>query len=203
MSSENNRVQLILEHEQGFADHLALKVFEQPKMGLWMILIPIIFVFYLNDLKKCKEGRQAFVANYLLSRKCAIAEAAEVEKSGRKPDLRSLAAKAGLPPDARQRFTEMLAILVEHYIVLLRSEGNNYQALLLNAYRSHDNYSAFINRLNEAEKALNLALTPQLTESVKEVGDVVRSIEMYSGKIRRAAGEKYFDLMLKEKAMNP
>lgn len=192
MLSEEDRLQHILEHEQRFADHLALKVFEQPKMGIWMILIPIIFVFYLNDLKKCKDGRQAFAANYLLSRKCAIAEAAEVVKNGREPDLQSLAAKAGLSPDASQKFIEMLAILVEHYNMLIEAEGNDYQGLLLSAYGGHDNYSAFLKRLTVAEKSLNRSLKPQLEESAGEVSDIVSSIEKYSEEIRRVAAGKYF-----------
>ncbi len=189
---QNGRIQLILEYEQNFADHLASKVFKNPEINLWMILIPIIFVFYLNDLKKIKDGRQVFVVNYLLSRHCALKEATEVINNGRKPDLQSLAATVDMPSSARPMYAELLAVLVQHYNTLLNTAGDDYHGLLHNAYASHQAYSNFLSRLNKAEKALNRVLKLELEKSSQEVSGIIHSIENHSADIRRSDADHFF-----------
>ena len=39
---------LILAHERRFAGHVAGEVVDKPVLALWMILIPVFFVFYLQ-----------------------------------------------------------------------------------------------------------------------------------------------------------
>jgi hypothetical protein len=193
MTAAQDRIQLIIEHERNFAELLALKVFKKPEVNLWVILIPIFFVFYLNDLKKYKDGRQAFVSNYLKSRQCALQAAAKGLDGGRKPDLEAVAAKENLPPDGQRKFAELLALLVEHYTILIRAAGTEFQGILLGAYGGYETYAAFLKRLNAAEHALNLALKPQLEESVEDLDDVIESIESYSAAIRRDEAEKFLN----------
>ena len=47
---------LILAHEEDFAAALARHVIDKPKLSIWMILIPIFFVFYFFQLNKYRDG---------------------------------------------------------------------------------------------------------------------------------------------------
>ena len=43
--------QIILDHEKQLAQNLALGVLDKPKPPLWMIFVPIFFVFFAQKMK--------------------------------------------------------------------------------------------------------------------------------------------------------
>ena len=63
---------IILQNEEKFALQLASKVLEKPKLSIWMIMVPIIFVYYFYKMQKYSEGRKVFAENYLVSHKRAL-----------------------------------------------------------------------------------------------------------------------------------
>ena len=83
MTDPNRKYALIMEHEEQFAHALAVHVLDKPRLSIWMILIPIIFVFYFYQVQKFKTGRTTFVEHYLVSRKSALQEAMTAVKTGR------------------------------------------------------------------------------------------------------------------------
>ncbi len=123
MSGMKEKSALILEEEEKFAVTLASQVINKPQLSLWMILIPIFFVFYFNNLNKYKKGSKQFAENYVIDNKRALNEAVEAVNKGREPDIHALAELPNINSKARGKKANIFAILVEHYTILLNSEG--------------------------------------------------------------------------------
>jgi len=192
MNELEEKGRMILAQERLFADILASRALSKPKPNVWMILIPIIFVFYMNDYKKYKDGRQVFANQYLMSRKRALDEAVASLTANRDPDLEPLVSVSDLPEAARQQYHDLLTVLIENYRDLLQTEGETVNDLVRAAYANKTNYLLFLNRLNRAEKELNAALRPVLDDTDKEMGDVIMTIERSSEELRRSRAEEIF-----------
>ena len=192
MSDIKEKSALILEQEEQFAIALATQIINKPQLSLWMILIPIFFVFYFNDLNKYKKGCRQFAENYLIDKKRALNEAVAVVDVGREPDIRALSELPNINSKAREKQANILAILVEHYTVLLKSDGEDFVSLIRAAYDSLTNYLLFLNRLNQAEKEVNEALKPDLEESDEVINDIVSRMEEMSARFRRETAESIF-----------
>src|SRR3989339_1486081 len=118
MSTVDQKHQIILEHEKSFADYLALKVLEKPKLNVWMILIPIIFVHYFHRVQKFNNGRNAFAENYMIIRKQALDEAFDAIQTEKTPDIEGLARLPKLPETVYGPNFKMVELLVSHYMDL-------------------------------------------------------------------------------------
>ena len=193
MVSLNDKKELILARERKFAAQLGRLVLSKPKLHSWMVLIPFLFVFFIQDLMKYKKGRRAFTDNYLLSHAKALKEAEETLAQGRKPDTEAIARQADLEGKARDKYAELLAVLVDHYTSLLQARGDSYDALVRSAYgNSRTNYLLYTNLLSQAEKKLNQALTSQLSKDQEGVDDTIQKMEVGSNQLRRAEAEEIF-----------
>jgi len=192
MSTVDQKHQTILEHEERFADLLALRVLEKPKLNVWMILIPIIFVHYFYRMQKFNSGRTAFAEKYMIVRKQALDEAREVVRTEKPPDIERLAGLSKLPEPVHGPNLKMLDLLVSHYTDLLRSDGDTIESLVQAVYKTRSNYLLFVNQLNQIEKMFNSALKPLLTDSVEAVDEIIRAMEIHSEKLRRNHVETVF-----------
>lgn len=188
--SEKGRV--IFEQEQEFAEILAARVLHKPKVVVWMILIPFLLVLYLNDLKKYKEGRKDFIEHYQITKKKALEEAISAIEEGRELDVTPLAGKADLPEIARQPYTELLSILTEHYMMLLKTTGRDYGSMIRDVFHNQTNCLLFFSQLNQAEKALNNALRQQLNQDHEGVDEVIHAMQNHSETIRKEISRKIF-----------
>lgn len=192
MSTFDQKHQIILEHEKRFADHLALKVLDKPKLSVWMILIPIIFVHYFYRIQKFNSGRNAFAEKYIIVRKRALDEALAVIRTERTPDIEGLARLSKLPEAVHGPNLKMVDLLVSHYSDLMRSDGDTIESLVRSAYKTRSNYLLFVNQLNQTEKTLNSALKPHLADSVEGVEEIISAMEIYSERFRRNYAETVF-----------
>ena len=192
MSEKKEKSAIILEQEEKFAVTLASQVIHKPQLSLWMILIPIFFVFYFNNLNKYKKGCKQFAENYVIDKKRALNEAVEVVNRGREPDIRALAELPNMNSNARQKQANILTVLVEHYTILLNSDGEDFASLIRAAYGSLTNYLLFLNRLNQAEKEVNKTLKPEINEPNEVINDIVTRMEDLSERIRRETAESIF-----------
>ena len=179
-------------HEGTFADTLTLRVLERPKLSVWMILVPIIFVYFFYRYQRFSTGRKQFRENYMISRKRALAEAAAMIETGKEPDIEGLSRLSSLPEEVLSPNGDVLRILVDHYVDLLRSEGECFDALMRAAYKSKTNYLLFVSQLNRAEKRLNAALEPHLSETTEAVDRIMHDIETHSETIRRGTADVIF-----------
>ena len=193
MVSLNDKKELILARERKFAAQLGRLVLSKPKLHTWMILIPFLFVFFIQDLMKYKNGRRAFTDNYLLSHEKALKEAEDILAQGRKPDTEAIARQADLKGKAQEKYAEFLTLLVEHYISLLQARGDSYESLVRSAYgNSRTNFLLYTNLLSQAEKKLNQALTKQLSKDQDGVDDTIQKMEVGSNQLRRTEAEQIF-----------
>lgn len=184
MTSLLEKRDLILENENRFAGLLAREVLAAPKMSMWMILIPFVFIYHVVQHRRVAEGRKVFIRNYLHSRERALEEGLQCVKKGTSPVIEEMPAGADLPESAREPLGEFLQLLAVHYMDLLRSNGTDMESLIRSAYRNRMDYLLFLHRLNQAEKALNDALRPHISGTAG-VDEVVAMMETVSQKLRR------------------
>ena len=185
----------ILAYERQFAFKLAGHVMEKPRMNVWMILIPIIIVYHMFRFQKYVDGKQKFTSNYMKTREQALKSARSVVAEGRIKDVNSITEQIPLPPEARGPYNHLLSVLVDHYVDLLRAEGESIDALLRRAYRCRTDYLLFFNQLAQAEKRLNAALQPHMSREhreQKEIADAIRRIQEISEQMRREEASRVF-----------
>jgi hypothetical protein len=192
MKTTEEKAAFVIAQEEAFVQTLALQVLDRPKLSIWMILIPVIFVYFFYRYQKFNSGRKVFCENYLISRKRALKEALEVIRTGRKPDINALAQQSSLPHQIRKKNAAVLKVLVDHYIDLMTAEGENFQELIRGAYKNKTNFLLFINQLNQAEKTLNSAIEPYLAENSGDVSDIIHLINLHSDSIRKELSNKIF-----------
>lgn len=182
-----------MENEERFTDSLALQVLDKPKLSVWMILIPVIFVYYFFQYQKFVTGRKTFREHYLVSIKRALDEAFESVSQKRDPDIPALAAQSDVPEDVRTYQADLLSVRVEHYANLLRAQGNTFQELVRAVYRTPTDFLLFINRLHTAEQQVNKALLPHLEKDIEGIADVIAKIDHHSDNLRRESLSELFD----------
>lgn len=194
MTNQEKNRELILEYEKSFAARLSGPVLNKPKLSSWMIFIPFIFIFYFQDLSKYKKSSKAFKENFVLTREKALNEASDALGESRKPDTLPIAGQAGLNTKATGMYSQLLALLAEHYTALLQGEGDTYAELVQSAYgRKKTNFMLFVNRLGRAEKELNKALAPTLKKDENDVADTITKMEKYSETLRRQDIKSIYD----------
>lgn len=192
MDSIHQKQQAILENERRFANTVSAEVIDKPKLNIWMILIPVIFVHYFYRLKKYAEGRKDFARNFLLTRERALAEAASAVESNRQPDTGPLVRMSSIPEGTSKAYIRWLNVLLEHYRELLQSPGGSYEVLVRAAYKNRTNYLLFLNTLGDVEKGFNRELKPHLTKETPDANGIIQTIESCCANIRRAEAERIF-----------
>ncbi|GAB4389586.1 MAG: hypothetical protein Kow0025_15870 [Thermodesulfovibrionales bacterium] len=183
-SAGDRKAVVIMERETWFAHALAGEVLDKPKLSIWLILIPILFVFYFEQQRKYTQGRRAFAENYLKVRRRAVEAAAGGLQKGEPPDAMEVALSSDLPEATRRHYAPVLSLLIGHYTALLGAEGEDYAALVRAAYKGREAYLDFFGRLNRAEHDLFEALRPRLEETSEGVADIISRMEDASERLR-------------------
>ncbi|UTF48896.1 NF038143 family protein [Desulfomicrobium sp. ZS1] len=193
IKNADQKKQQILDHESQLARQLALQVLEKPKPPIWMIFVPIFFVFFVQKMNQYKSGLTEFVDNYIKSRRLALEEALEAEETERPVDVTGLVKKVGtIPEQAKPFFTQWMAILVDHYRLLLTSQGNSHSVLVRAGYQNKTNYLLFCNCLNKAENAYSMALLPEMDGDNQDLHHVIKKIDACVTNLRRQDADAIF-----------
>lgn len=157
---------LILSHETAVARSVALAAIKPRPFSVWEVLIPIIFIF---GYMKSRETREVFAQNVLFTKKMALQTAFDMLKKGhtRETEMERIRSKtremiASIPggiysDEIRREQLKEIELLVDHYGRLLNSEGDNYDALVRNAYQTPERLADFYKRLQEAEEGVGRA----------------------------------------------
>lgn len=183
---------LILADEKQFAARVSVKVIDKPRLDVWMILIPVFFIFYFWQLQRYAKGRKAFAKNFLTTRQRALDEALRSAESGEDPDLEMLVRTSDIPADTRQGYRPWVTLLVEHYRDLILAHGSSYPALVKSTYKTRTNYLLFLNHLNQVERDFDAALKPHIVETTENVNGIIKLMEESTGSIRRQIAEEIF-----------
>ncbi len=182
----------ILANERYFARRLAVEVIKKPELSIWMILIPIIFVFFFFRLNKVSSGRKEFVENYLITRQKALDASYEAILEHRPPDMAALCAITDVPETLRPQYENWVRILLEHYGGLLRSQGETYEELVKNHYRNRTAFNEYLKKVNDAEMRFNAALKPHVGDEVDGATSIITTIEDNSVRMRKEQARTYF-----------
>jgi hypothetical protein len=183
---------LILADEKQFAARVSVKVIDKPRLDVWMILIPVFFIFYFWQLKRYAKGRKAFAENFLITRQRALDEALRSAEIGKGPDIESLVKASDIPAETRQGYRPWVTLLVGHYRDLILAHGNSYPALVKSTYKTRTNYLLFLNHLNRVERDFDAALKPHLEKTTQDVNGIITLMEESVTSLRRQLAEAIF-----------
>jgi hypothetical protein len=191
MNGLERKKELILQHELLFADAVGSKVFEKPKVSFWMILIPILFLYFIYRMQRFKAGRLRFNEEFMSTRRRALKIAAQSLESGAEPDIDQVVRQLGLSDALERPYASWLKVLADYYRDLLSAEGGSVEALVRSAYRSKTEFLLTLNRLNTVEKEFHGVLTPQLA-ATEGAADIMTVIERESQRLRREMADCSF-----------
>lgn len=182
---------LILDQELAFANAIGAAVFEKPRISYWMVLIPILFLYFVYRMQKFKTGRIQFDQDFMVTRRKAMEIAIEGIETGNRPDIDAIARESGLRDVLENPYAAWLGALVEHYTDLLSATGDSYDALVRSAYRSRTDCLLALNRLGTVEKDFYAALKSQMS-TTEGAAEVIANIQEQSRQLRRELAERVF-----------
>jgi hypothetical protein len=191
MKSLERKKELILQRELLFANAIGAAVFEKPKVSFWMVLIPILFLYFVYRMQRFKSGRMKFDQEFMTTRRKALVLAVEALETGVKPNIDRIARESGITDALEKHYASWLRTLVDYYDDLLAAEGDTFEALVRSAYHNRTNYLLTLNRLNTVEKEFYSALKPQLA-ATEGAPAVIAAIEEHSRRLRRDLAEQIF-----------
>lgn len=197
----DTKYESILSRERSLAKAVASAVIESKPLTVWEMMIPLVFI---HNFLRFKRTREVFTLNFLFTKKLALEAAFDTVKKGQsrqqamariKEKTRNILAadKKGIySQKIRQRQMKEIELLIEHYRTLLQAEGKDYNSMMKNAYRTWEEYSAFLEQIRRAEKEVNRAA--QQTVRVATASDLVSKMEKATERIRRSEAGKIFEI---------
>jgi len=191
MKGLERKKDLILQRELLFANAIGAAVFEKPKVSFWMVLIPILFLYFVYRMQRFKNGRIKFDQEFMTTRRKAMDLAVEALETGVKPRIDRIARESGITDALEKPYAAWVRALVDHYDDLLAADGDSFDALVRSAYHNRTNYLLTLNRLNTVEKEFYTALKPRLAATEGAVA-VIAAIEEHSRRLRRELAEQIF-----------
>ena len=157
---------MILSHESAVARSVAVACIRPKPFSVWEVMIPIIFIF---GYMKSKETREVFAQNVLFTKKMAMQAALDMLKKGQTREsvmdrIRSKTREmiSEIPggiysAEIRREQLKEIDLLVDHYCRLLNSEGEDYDSLVFNAYRTPQRLNDYFEQLQKAEESVGRA----------------------------------------------
>jgi hypothetical protein len=183
--------ELILQQELVFANHLGAAVFERPKVSLWMILVPLLFLYFIYQMQKYRNGRMKFEEDFMLSRRRAMDVAVEAVDTDAKPDVQRVVRQSGLLEPLHGPYEAWMSVLVEFYMDLLKADGESFESLVRSAYGSSMDYLLALNRLSTVERQFYSAMRPQFAETEGAYA-IINTLEERSQQLRRSLAQQIF-----------
>lgn len=193
MMTPEQKKQILLDYERQFARNLAVRVLDKPKPPLWMIFVPVFFVFFAQKMKRYSSGTEDFVQNYVKPRDLALNAVLDAQEAGTAVDTPGLLVKAGaIPEGSRPLFLDWMNALTDHYRTLLEARGDTPQALIRSGYRSKTDYLLQCNILNRAENAFTESLMPGIEGDDGDIRSIVEKMNAHSTDLRRQEADTFF-----------
>lgn len=183
MTGLSQKKEIVLRHETEFANSVGAGLLEKPKVSIWMIFIPILFLFFIYRMKKFKDSRIKFVEEFMTARRIAMDIALEAAEEGGKIKTDISAHIPELSEPLKKPYISWMKTLSGYYLELLAADGEDFRSLVRKAFRNRSDYLLALNRLNTAEKEFYTALAPYL-DSVEGSSGITASIESISRRLR-------------------
>jgi len=157
------RFTAVFKREEQFAHTLATYVIQKPRLSVWMFLVPILFIYHANHIKRYKNNLANFQQGFTKTKLHALNLAMEELTRGERKQEREMDLFADYDvegpnvQEVRNRQLEEIRLLIRHFRSLLRSSGRDYPELVRSAYKTKKEYKKFISNLNQMEKEVNKA----------------------------------------------
>jgi plasmid maintenance system killer protein len=189
----------ILAQENAVAKAVARSVIGQNPVTAWDVLIPIVFVF---NVLKFKRAREIFALNFLFTKKLALQGAFDMIKTSqsredalaqirnRTSEILASDKKGIYSIKIRQKQMREVELLLDHYYRLLNAEGKDYGAMVKHAYRTRQDFVAFVKELEGIEKEVNRAASQ--TVKTPSAPDIIIKMEEATARLRAAEAENIF-----------
>ena len=207
--SYNKKFRLIIDHEYAMAKSVAVSLIRPKPLTVWDMLIPVIFI--LNFIK-LKQSREVFIQNQIFTNTLALEATRDMFKKSQSrqevfaaiqkktKDLISSVPDGIYSENIRQEQLKEIDFLMDHYGELFETEGNDYAALIRNAYGSRTQYAAFLNQLKAVEKDVMSAA--QRTLGAQADLQAASRLEELTDKVRAAEIAEIFDRDLNQQNVN-
>lgn len=182
---------LILTRELAFANGVGAAVFEKPTVSFWMVLVPLLFLYFIHRMQKYKNGRMKFDEDFMVTRRRAMDLAMAALESDTRVGLDQEVHRYGLPDELEKPYAAWISVLVDHYRDLLAAEGDDYGTLVRKAYHTRTDYLLILNRLNTVEREFYAAIKPKLAAN-EGTAEIIAAIEKESQRLRRDLAQEVF-----------
>jgi hypothetical protein len=192
VASIDEKREWILENEYQLAGRISREIIHRPELNIWMIIIPVIFVYFFFQLNRSVSAKKEFVQNFVLSRKNILNEACALSEDGATPDFEEMAKYEKVPDSAVEAYKTWANVLFEHYQMLLDEKGDSYAGLIRGRYENRDRYLLILDRISKVENEFHKALRKDLDGSVKNAGDVITAMEKSLPLLRREEADGIF-----------
>ncbi|MFC1834571.1 NF038143 family protein [Thermodesulfobacteriota bacterium] len=189
----------ILANERAWAAYLAGSVKKQRPISVWEVIMPLLLIF--NFMRR-RVDTDMFIQNFLFTKSLSLEAALRMKKDvcSREEAFAPIEAETrklltSLDDDVysvsvRHKQLKEMDLLFEHYRKLLGADGKDYAALVIDAYKTYEDYVGFLKQLKDTEKAVNLTSL----ETVGSRGDpeFVALIEEKTDSWRMASAQEIF-----------
>ncbi len=192
MVSLDDKRGFILENETVLAKNIARKLIYRPELSIWMIVIPVFFVYFFYQLNRSTNSRKEFVLQFVLTRKLILNEAYSASVDGEKPDFQEMAEYENVPDSAKEAYRGWAKVLFAHYQKLLSEDGSSYAELVRGRYENRGRYLMILDQITKTENRFYKALHKELDDTVKGAGDVISTIEKFLSPLRRREANTIF-----------
>ena len=182
----------ILENEEALTSHVAGEAIEKPQPALWMIVIPVFFVFFFFQFNRYKNGLKSFKHDFLRTRKRVLDSVHQAMVDNSHINVEELVASGNAPDQARAAYGVWVNELVVFYRSLLEADGRDYPSLVQSSYKKRSNYLLALNKLNTVERDLNRALLPDLENQDERTAMAIEAIEKSTADFRKHQAKVVF-----------
>jgi len=155
---------MIAAAEEQFAREVTLGVIVQRPLTSWYYILPGMFI--IDFLRRGSTIRR-YTKHFMFPRNLALTLARDLAEGKEKKDLISDVAadiNAWLQtmnldyPRLIEAQGVVVDSLADHYLKLIRSEGDDYHQLIWNAYQTRVAFQSHLSRLSDAEKNVDQAI---------------------------------------------
>ncbi len=156
-----DRHHMIVAAEEQFAREVTLGVIVQRPMTVWHYIIPGMFII---DYLRRGSAISQYTKHFMFPRKLALdAARALLEEQDKttvtsqiEDDISTWLNSLNLySQELLHAQTVVVDLLMDHYLKLLKTDGDTYLFLIKNAYKNRGNYKALIDELTSAEEKVD------------------------------------------------
>ena len=182
------------------AQAIAGSLIQSKPISVWEIMIPVIFIL---NFAKLKQSREVFIQNHLFTKNKALKAAFDMFKKGlnRQEVMDSIESQTkktlSSVPDSiysdeiRREQIKEIELLVDHYSKLFEAFGEDYATLVIGAYQTRENYTAFFEQLKAAENDVMTAARRTLGDQAD--GQAAGRLAEITDQVRVAGVDKIFN----------